>query len=178
MANYKCKYDGLNSNSKLYRAWASMKSRCSNPNDPSYERYGARGITVCDEWMDFAGFKKWALANGYKEDANHMRECSLDRINNNGNYEPDNCRWATKKEQANNRRNTPKATIDGVTKTLAEWSEFSGVNRKTLCNRYYDGVRGIDLLRKAEDTRFKDGYNRYANPKQYAPTILEAEEQR
>lgn len=152
-----------------YGSYRAMMDRCYNKKVVNYSRYGGRGIKVCEEWFDIESFAIWC------ESSNYEKGLTIDRIDPNGNYEPNNCRWATKKEQANNRRNTPKATIDGITKTLAEWSEFSGVNRKTLYNRYYDGVRGIDLLRKAEDTRFKDGYNRYANPKHYAPAILDEE---
>lgn len=147
MANYKCKYDGLNSNSKLYRAWASMKSRCSNPNDPNYERYGARGITVCEDWVGFAKFKEWALANGYEEASNHLKECSLDRIDNNGNYEPNNCRWATAKEQTNNTRKNVRIQYNGEEHTLAEWARIKGMSYTTFMNRYY---RGWDFERIME----------------------------
>lgn len=84
--------------SRLYRIYYAMRTRCYNPNKKEYSRYGGRGIQVCEEWLnDFTAFQSWALENGYSD------SLSIDRINNDGNYEPSNCRWATAKMQANNR---------------------------------------------------------------------------
>lgn len=82
---------------RLYHIWCTMKNRCKNPSSPKWYRYGGRGIKVCEEWQRFEPFYKWAIEHGYSD------ELSIDRINNDGNYEPNNCRWATAKEQANNK---------------------------------------------------------------------------
>lgn len=91
------------SKTRLYRVWQSMKTRCTHPSHRSYKNYGGRGIKVCDEWLDFAEFEKWALSSGYMPDA-PKGVCTLDRIDVDGNYEPSNCRWVSVKEQNLNKR--------------------------------------------------------------------------
>ena len=92
---------------RLYQIWCGMKNRCYSLNNPSYKYYGARGITICDDWRnDFSTFKEWAETNGYEENL------TIDRIDNNGNYEPSNCRWITMGEQVTHQRNTKMIDID------------------------------------------------------------------
>ena len=118
----------------LNNVWRAMKRRCYYKKDSRYESYGARGVTVCMEWLnDFQAFYDWAMANGYQEGL------SIDRIDVNGNYEPGNCRWATDKEQANNTRNNHFLTYNGETHTIAEWAEIVGMKRDTLKKRIYYG---------------------------------------
>ena len=119
---------------RLHRIWSRMKQRCYNNNCAQYNNYGGRGITICDEWRtSYSAFKEWALANGYKDDL------SLDRIDVNSGYSPSNCRWATAKEQSRNKRNNRYITFRGVTLSLAEWSERSGLKAMTLYNRIASG---------------------------------------
>ena len=109
---------------KLKKVWRGMKERCERPNHSSYKNYGARGISVCDSWKDdFDCFYQWAIANGYSNGL------SLDRIDNDGNYCPENCRWATCKQQGNNTRSCRFITYNGDTKTMREWEEHLGLGR-------------------------------------------------
>ena len=118
---------------RLHHIWKSMKQRCSNSNCINYKNYGAKGISVCDEWCDFENFAKWALSNGYSE------ELTLDRINANGNYEPSNCRWVTYKVQGNNRSNNRQIEMDGIIHTMAEWAEITGIKIATIHARLERG---------------------------------------
>ena len=123
------------SGSRLYAIWNNMKKRCQNPKDREYPRYGGRGIKVCDEWLnDFQAFHDWAMANGYDEMA-PRGQCTIDRINNDGNYCPENCRWATAKEQANNTRRTRFIEFDGERHSVTEWARRLGINQSTLSMR-------------------------------------------
>lgn len=122
-------------NTKIYHMWHSMKSRCFNPNNTAYKDYGGRGITVCEEWKnEFESFYKWATANGYDENAGFM-QCTLDRIDVNGNYEPSNCRFVSMKEQCNNRRSSVILEYKGEKHTVSQWAEIIGVRSTTLYGR-------------------------------------------
>lgn len=112
---------------KLFGIWETMRSRCNNPNRERYGDYGGRGIEVCDEWnLSAESFCEWALANGYKDGL------QIDRIDNNGNYEPSNCRFVTPKENSRNRRNTVFLTVNGETRCVSEWCETIGVSPFTI----------------------------------------------
>ena len=126
-------------NTRLYYIWSSMKKRCFNENEPSYLQYGARGISICNEWKEnFKAFHDWALENGYDENA-ERGECTIDRIDVNGNYEPSNCRWVGMKEQSRNRRNTIYLNQDGEKIPLSEICEKQGLNYSKIRGRMARG---------------------------------------
>ena len=119
----------IRTNTRLYRIWTEMKRRCFSRNRPNSQGYIKKGITICDEWLSFDTFYKWAIENGYKDDL------SIDRINNDGNYEPSNCRWANQKTQANNTSTCHYITHNGKTQTITLWAEEIGLNVSTLSKR-------------------------------------------
>lgn len=127
---------------RIYKIWSNMIQRCTNPNAKFYNRYGGRGITVCQEWQEnFQAFYDWAMANGYQEGL------EIDRINNDGNYEPNNCRWVTHAENCNNMRKNKTITCNGETHTIAEWAEKTGLTYKTIAYRLRVGKTPAEILK-------------------------------
>jgi hypothetical protein len=120
-------------NSSLYNTWRSMKYRCDNPNHIHYDRYGGRGISIYDEWYAFENFRDWAMSNGYSEGL------TIDRINNDEGYSPENCRWADGYTQHNNTSRNRIVTYNGVTHTIAEWSKLLNVHYSSLWGRINKG---------------------------------------
>lgn len=130
---------------RLYMVWCTMKQRCLNPNNKQYAYYGARGITICEEWMhDYSVFRKWSLENGYEDNG----KLSIDRINNDGNYEPENCRWVDRITQANNQSTNVIISYNGKTQTLRQWSRETGISAHTLYYRYSSGKATEEIFKK------------------------------
>ena len=131
-------------NTRLYKIWKHMHTRCYNQNDEHYQDYGQRGIEICDSWKDdFLEFYNWSISNGYNNNL------SIDRIDVNGNYEPSNCRWVTIKKQQNNKRNSVYLTYNNETHTIAEWHEIiPSINLSTMYYRYHAGWSAEDILTK------------------------------
>lgn len=113
-------------NANLYSVWRAMHSRCENSHSKDYKRYGARGIRVCEEWEDYDQFYWWAIWSGYRDGL------SIDRINNDGNYEPSNCRWVDVTEQSRNRRSNRHITYQGEKRCISEWAELTGIHKDTI----------------------------------------------
>jgi len=125
--------------SKAYVAWRSMKERCLNPNNKHYRRYGGRGITVCKKWAN-------SFESFYADVGEPPEEAWLDRIDNNKGYTKSNVRWATPKEQGNNRRTNTYVRYNGKRLTLADWARESGLSYRVLMNRWVKGKRGAELF--------------------------------
>jgi hypothetical protein len=131
------------SSSRLYHIWFDMNHRCFNEKNAEYKNYGGRGIKVCDEWRKqegFLAFEKWSLANGYNENL------TIDRIDNNKGYCPENCRWATRIEQQRNRSDNTTITYKGETKCIAEWSEITGLSFSCISWRLKNGWITEEIL--------------------------------
>ena len=131
--NQDVELDAKRVKAKLHNVFRAMHNRCENSNDQRYHRYGARGVKVCDEWSTFQSFYNWALSNGYAEGL------TIDRIENDKDYTPDNCRWVSNEVQARNKEDTVRVEVNGESHTLEEWATITGMKRATLANRYYSG---------------------------------------
>lgn len=134
---------------KLYHVWCSMRQRCLNPNNHAYNHYGGKGVTICKDWLDdFMNFYNWSMQNGY------MEGLSIDRIDNDGNYEPSNCRWATREVQQNNTSKAHKITYNGVTKSPAQWARIVDVSETTIKNRLFKRNMSVEDALFMKDARF------------------------
>lgn len=137
MCSIKNKTHGL-TGVRAYRIWSQMKARCSQVSNKSYASYGGRGIKVCDRWMSFENF--------YADMGAPKEGLSLDRINNHGNYEPSNCRWATQSQQCRNKRDNRLISLNGETRCLNDWAEKAGIKQSTLARRLDSGWPVADAL--------------------------------
>lgn len=155
--NHSCGCANPNAHNGLYetgtkfnKAWQAMRKRCSNPSHASYKDYGGRGIKVCERWEKYLNFREDMYESFCEHIKKHgSRNTSLDRIDVNGDYCPENCRWATCKEQSNNRRvNTYITDERGITHTIAEWAEIKSINYTTLQNRISSGWDITEALNK------------------------------
>jgi hypothetical protein len=132
---------------RLYRVWCSMKERCNNPHNKRYARYGGRGIAVCTEWAgSFGSFRDWALNHGYENGL------TIDRIDNQNGYSPENCRWITKAMQNRNYSRNHMLTYLGETLCVTDWADRLGINRATILYRIKAGKTTEEALSK-EDGR-------------------------
>jgi len=163
-----CRYGNKSKNSYLYKhgnaktrlnnVYHSMKRRCYSEKSTSYKNYGARGITICPEWLGENGFKnfaKWSMNNGYDKNAKRG-ECTLDRIDVNGNYEPSNCRWITNKKQCNNKRDNRYIELNGKTLSFTEWCDEYGVRPSSVYYRMDKGMSFEEALEAPRRKKCKD----------------------
>jgi hypothetical protein len=159
-----------------HKAWRSMKHRCANPRSGRYDRYGARGITVCQRWRE--SFESFYADMGSRPSPDH----SIDRINNDGNYEPGNCRWATTAEQNRNRSDNVRLSFDGREMTASEWARELCINRRTLYLRLSTGWTIENALTRPTEHRPwngqpKSSWKRKSRTSESSPTVKLTREQ-
>lgn len=131
------------SNTSLYKLFSGIKRRCLNKNDSNFNNYGGRGIEICEEWLnDYDSFYSWANENGYKEGL------SIERIDNDKGYNPNNCKWIEMSEQSKNRRCNKYIEINGDIKTISEWARLVGIDRNTISRRLKRGISGENLIKR------------------------------
>lgn len=134
------------SGTRLHKIWKQMRIRCRCKTNPTYKFYGARGISICEEWDDFAVFREWALSHGYADDL------SIERIDNDQNYCPENCKWIPRSEQSKNTRNVKRYTFDGITMCHNDWAREIGISPSTLTQRIHrHGIQGALSMPKHEN---------------------------
>lgn len=136
-----------------YNSWRSMMSRCFNPKAGNYKYYGGAGISVCDEWKDADTFGNWAKISGW------FKGATIDRIDNQKGYCPENCKWSTKKEQAMNRRTTRYITHNSETHCITEWAAIMKIDRSILLNRLWRGWTEEEIF---DTNKYKNQYSRRA----------------
>lgn len=137
---------------RIYRIWREMICRCTCPSDTGYKHYGGRGISVCSDWTDPVKFATWAQMNGYSDDL------TLDRIDVNGNYTPDNCRWISFAEQCFNKRTTHWVTVNGIRMPLVKWARYLGVNYSCICRAAHKAGGAEEYISKK--LQEKDGHSK------------------
>lgn len=138
------------SKSRLFTKWMNMKSRCSNPNDKAYAYYGGKGIKVCDEWQtNFMAFYDWSMSNGYSDNL------TIERIDVNGDYMPNNCKWIPFCDQAKNKSNNRFVEINGTKKLISEWCKESPVSMTTIYQRIRNGWNEIDAITMPDQRKIR-----------------------
>lgn len=130
---------------RLYHIWQNMIRRCENPHHDHYSRYGGRGVKVCEEWHDFSVFQSWATKNGYTD------QLSIDRMDNNAGYSPDNCRWTTQKEQMQNTTNTIKLTVNREQYTITQLAQYLNIPRYTVVNNLRAGRTAEEIVERYKE---------------------------
>ena len=142
---------------RLYGVWCNMKTRCYNPKGSCYKLYGGKGIKICDEWLDFKNFAKWAMENGYDPNAPYM-QCTIDRIDGSKDYSPDNCRWVSAAVQNRNCASNKILTFNGKTQHITDWANELGIPLSTISVRLKRGYP-VEKVRLQERLRKKGGDN-------------------
>lgn len=145
----------------IYRCWKGIKTRCNNPNCKQFHNYGGRGIKVCDDWAEFEPFYEWAISSGWREGL------EIDRIDPNGDYCPENCRWITRAENLNNKRNTIWITANGERKTRTDWERELGIPYGAI--KQWVQVKGMEYAIERINKVMAEGYDTSEHTRTHSP---------